>query len=369
MRRLQLHAVLSALAITVVSSTWVASADDTAPVPFTSSAQAIALADELGSDHTAGVYYREGRLVVAVTDQATAASVRAAGGTTEIVAHSMTELTSAQVDLDELAGIPNTSWGVDPSSNRVVVKVYDGVSESDRTRINEVASAHGDAVQVEKHAGEIKSTAYALRGGLGIVAESGGWVRTCSAGFNATANDGDLSTGTRYMLTAGHCMNGGYYTWNRRNGDIPLGTVADWEYEPGDWAVVPITKPDIAADGMVQYKDGTASQITGSRWAVDNETVKRVGTMSQDLVGMVLNPSVTVNYVGGVTLYNMIEASNCTVSGDSGGPLFTGTTALGLNSGGNYANKPCGDTDSQVDRASFYHPVQDVLNRKNLRVY
>jgi hypothetical protein len=57
------------------------------------------------------------------------------------------------------------------------------------------------------------------------------------------------------------------------------------------------------------------------------------------------------------------------VHGDSGGPLFSGETALGINSGGSYADQPCGDSDSQADRSSFYEPVYKVLSWEGLKVY
>ncbi|MBB6417875.1 S1 family peptidase [Streptomyces sp. AK010] len=297
-----------------------------APAPLTDPARAAAVAAKLGDNRTAGVYYKNGQLVVAVTDQAAAASVRSAGGTAEIVRHSAAQLDSIHSELDQLAGIPNTSWGVDPSSNQVTVKIYAGVSAADRARIERVAADQGDAVRIESRSGKLERTAYTMRGGLGIVSDD--WL--CTAGFNV-----QNSSGEKFMLTAGHCMVGGNYTWYRYSGNIKLGTMVDWEYEPGDWAIIDYTNPDVTPYGTVQYKDGSEGQITNSRWVSDGEKVKRVGTVSQDLDGMVLEPSTTVNYTDGATLYNMIETSLCVRHGDSGGPMFTGTTALGINSGGN----------------------------------
>ncbi|GGJ63845.1 trypsin-like serine protease [Streptomyces brasiliensis] len=97
--------------------------------------------------------------------------------------------------------------------------------------------------------------------------------------------------------------------------------------------------------------------------------MKRVGTFSQDLVGKVLATDATVTYDTGETLKHMIAASNCVVAGDSGGPLFSGGTALGLASGGNYINQPCGDSDAQSDRVSWYEPVYKVLSWEGLKVY
>jgi streptogrisin D len=330
-----------------------------APTPLNDQAKAAAAAS-LGDDRTAGVYYQDGRLVVAVTDEGAAAAVRNAGGTPKVVEHSTSELKAVHGKLDELAGIPNTSWGVDPSSNQVSVKIYDGVSSAERARIERVAADHGDAIRIERRPGKLERTAYAMRGGLGIVSVD----YMCSAGFNVQNDSGE-----KFMLTAGHCVIGGNYTWFRYSGNIKLGSQVDWSFEPGDWAVIDYTNPDVTPYGTIQYKDGSEGQITNSRWASDNEKVKRVGTVSQDLDGMVLDPSVTVTYDDGATLYNMIETSLCVQHGDSGGPMFTGTTALGINSGGNYADKPCGNTDAQPDRVSFHHPVQDVLNKQDLKVY
>jgi hypothetical protein len=137
----------------------------------------------------------------------------------------------------------------------------------------------------------------------------------------------------------------------------------------GTAEIVAHSNPNVIAYGTVQYRDGSESQITNSRPAVDGEKVKRVGTMSQDLDGMVLEPSVTVNYTDGSTYYNMIKTSLCNISGDSGGGMFTGTSALGITSGGNYIDQPCGDTDGQSDRVSYYQPVYTAIIPYGLKVY
>ncbi|WP_180686621.1 S1 family peptidase [Streptomyces gossypiisoli] len=343
-----------------------------APAPLTHPAEVAAIADQLGNQRTAGIYYQDERLVVAVTDQAAAETVRSAGAAAEVVPHSAAELSSAKAELDQLAGIPNTAWSIDQSSNRVNVKIYDGVSDADRSRIEKAVSGFGDAVDITEHSGKLESTAYAMRGGLGIVSNftSGGtnWTKTCSAGFNV-----QNSSGKKYMLTAGHCMEGGAVTWRRRSGDIPLGRAIDWAYgndvNQSDYGVVEYTNSDVAPYRTIQYRDGSEGQISRSAPASEGQKVKRVGTMSQDLVGMVLATDATVTYTDGTTLRHMIEASNCVVHGDSGGPLFSGETALGINSGGSYADKPCGDSDSQADRSSFYEPVYKVLSWEGLKVY
>ncbi|WP_043236303.1 S1 family peptidase [Streptomyces violaceusniger] len=343
-----------------------------APAPLTDPAKAAAIVDQLGNKRTAGIYYRNERLVVAVTDQAAAETVQSAGAVAEVVLHSTTELSSAKAKLDQLEGVPNTAWSIDQTSNRVNVQIYDGVSDADRSRIEKAVSGYGDAVDITEHSSKIESTAYAMRGGLGITSEctsgGSGWITTCTAGFNV-----QNASGKKYMLTAGHCMEDGAVTWHRRTGDIPLGRATDWVFGNGtdqsDYGVVGYSNSNVTPYGTIQYKDGSEGQISRSASAFEGEKVKRVGTMSQDLVGMVLATDVTVTYTDGITLRHMIEVSNCSVHGDSGGPLFSDETALGILSGGSYVDEPCGDSDPQADRSSFYEPVYKVLLWEGLKIY
>lgn len=326
---------------------------------ITNADQAAELAASLGDSRTAGVFYDDAdQLVVGVTDEAAADVVRAAGGTPKLVANSTAALNAVHAEFDQLAGIANTSWGVDPSTNKVSVEVYDGVSAADQARLTALAARHGGAVSVEKLPGTVKAAAYDMRGGVGIISGSA----LCSAAFNV-AN----SSGKKYLLTAGHCMIGGHYKWDRYSGGVYLGDKTSFKYEPADWGIVEYKASNVNALGTIQYRDGSAHQITGSRWVNDGEGVKRTGTTSQDFVGKVLDPSVTVNYDGGVTLYKMIKTSLCVMGGDSGGPLFSGSTALGITSGGTDIDKPCSNGVS--NRRSFYQPVQAVLIDKGLHVY
>lgn len=375
MQRRHVYRGLVAAAVGGVLTLATATATQAAPPPLTDPAEAVAVADQLGDKRAAGVYYRNERLVVAVTDQAAAETVRSAGAVAEVVPHSTAELDSAKAKLDQLAGIPNTAWGIDQSSNQVDVQIYDGVSTAARDQIEDAVSGYGDAVNMTEHSGKIESTAYVMRGGLGILSDytSGGtsWTNTCSAAFNVQDDNGK-----KYMLTAGHCMESGAVTWRRRSGNIPLGRATDWAYgndtNQSDYGVVEYTNSDVTPYGTIQYRDGSEGQISRSASAFEGEKVKRVGTMSQDLVGEVLSTNQTVTYSDGTRLSHMIEASNCAVHGDSGGALFSAETAVGIQSGANYADAdlyPCGDSDGQADRHSWYEPLYLVLSWEDLKVY
>ena len=67
-----------------------------------------------------------------------------------------------------------------------------------------------------------------------------------------------------------------------------------------------------------------------------------------------------MNYAEG-TVTGLIRTNVCAEGGDSGGPLFAGTTALGLTSGGS-GNCSSGGT-------TFFQPVNEVLSRYGVSVY
>jgi hypothetical protein len=69
----------------------------------------------------------------------------------------------------------------------------------------------------------------------------------------------------------------------------------------------------------------------------------------------------TVRYVGGGTVRGLVRTNVCAEPGDSGGPFFSGTTALGLTSGGS-GNCRYGGT-------TFFQPVTEALRRYGVAVY
>lgn len=316
-----------------------------------------ALVAELGDDRSGGIYHADGHLLVAVTDAEAAQTVRNAGGTAKLVAHSTRDLKAIHAELNQLGWIGNTAWGVDPSTNQVAVELYDGVSAPDRARIEAIAAAYPGAVRIDRLSGTPREAETALRGGMMINTGSNGY---CSAGFNVQGN-----TGNKYLLTAGHCARGNDH-WYVGEGSTYIGRVLDWNDRPGDWAVVNYLNADVTPHGTIRFRDGTISQIDGSRYAEDGETVRRTGATSEDMSGTVLREDMTINFAGGVTREHMIETTLCLRGGDSGGPLFIGTTALGITSGALDVDSPC--SDSVVGR-SYYYPVQRLLGAKSMSVY
>ena len=69
----------------------------------------------------------------------------------------------------------------------------------------------------------------------------------------------------------------------------------------------------------------------------------------------------TVRYQGGGTVRGMIQTTVCAEPGDSGGPLYDGTLAIGLTSGGSGDCKKGGTT--------FFQPVTAALQTYGVSIY
>lgn len=313
----------------------------------------------LGDARTGGAYIdADGRAVVTVTDPAAAQAVRDAGGVARVVEHNLTELRSVTTALDDSARIPGTSWGLDPSTNQVTVEMDSTVTGARLDRLRAVTGSFGDAVRVNRIPGQLTTSAATFTsGGQGI--QNKAQSLKCSIGFNAHNSAGD-----KFFVTAGHCGNE-VSTWYKASDGTSLGTNLESSFPGNDYAVVTYRNSEVSAYGTV-WVDGAEQQITSSRYPVDGESVSRVGTTSSDLVGAVLLPSTTVNYPEG-TVTGLIKTSLCAQFGDSGGPLFSGSVALGITSGATEADQPC--TSGVSDRRTYYQPVQEVLDHAGLTVF
>ncbi|MBE1597468.1 S1 family peptidase [Streptomyces stelliscabiei] len=371
MRRLSTPRTSMTVAICSLFAVLAAPTANATPVPASMAgpAQVRALVASIGADRTGGTFYDgDGQLVVAVTDEAAARTVRAQGGTAKVVEHSTADLNSVRTTLDRRIAdtdpIPNTAWGVDQSTNQVTVSIFDGVSAADHKRLTDLVAGYGDKVRVEELPGGIKETAYESLGGIGIVAPYG--PTNCTLGFNVRD-----SSGKRYFVTAGHCAStDDERFWHREAGGIYLGKRTEW-WDFGevdkDYAVIEYLNDDVAAYGAVRAA-GATFEITDSRYPQDGESVKRAGAVSSDLVGQVINPSVTFTFPSGKVMKNMIETSHCALPGDSGGPLWAGTDALGITSATN-TPKDASCNSAQNQYRTFFQPVHWVLARYGLSAF
>lgn len=83
------------------------------------------------------------------------------------------------------------------------------------------------------------------------------------------------------------------------------------------------------------------------------ENITRRGSTTGTHSGKVTALNVTVHYSGGGTVRGLIQTTVCAEPGDSGGPLYDGTAAIGLTSGG----------------TTFFQPVTAALSAYGVHVY
>ncbi|HEX6499128.1 MAG TPA: S1 family peptidase [Micromonosporaceae bacterium] len=303
---------------------------------------AAALAASLGDARTAGVYLDSatGRVVVNVTDEAAAATVRSAGGAARVVAHSMRELATLQSTLD--TGLAGTAWSIDPRTDQVLVQADSTVAGSALADLaTTIAGTHG-AARLEHLSGTLDTL---ISGGDAIY---GGQYR-CSLGFNVVKGS------QYYFLTAGHCGNVANEWFSDANHTNKLGNTSGSSFPGNDYAIVTYTNTSITISGTVGSQD-----ITSAGNAYVGEAVSRRGSTTGVHTGTVTALNVTVHYQEG-TVRGLIGTNVCAEPGDSGGPLYDHSIALGLTSGGSGDCKSGGQT--------FFQPVTEALSKYGVSVF
>jgi streptogrisin D len=330
----------------VAGSLLFAPAAQAAPAGAASADTAAALTQRLGA-RSAGFYQDSaGKLVVTVTDDAAAREARAAGAVAKLVTRGSTELARARAVLDSSARVPGTAWWTDPASDQVVVSVDSTVTGARLEKVKAVAAGLGDAVRVQSEPGTVSLR---LSGGQAIY--TGGY--RCSLGFNVRSGS------TYYFLTAGHCTNLGSTWYSNSSQSTVLGSRAGTSFPGNDYGIVRYTDGS-TPPGNVYLYNGSYQDITGAGNAYVGQAVKRSGSTTGVHSGTVSATGATVTYQEG-TVSGLIRTNVCAEGGDSGGPLFAGSTALGLTSGGN-GNCSSGGT-------TYFQPVTEALSAYGVSVY
>jgi streptogrisin D len=304
-----------------------------------------ALADRLTrtlGSRAAGAYVdaASGALVVNVLDAATGRRARAAGATPRLVTRGLGRLERIKAALDAGRAPTGASWSVDVASNAVLVSVPDGGGATTAAFLAR-ARSYGGAVRIERTAAV---GTHAFYGGQAIL--RGG--SRCSAGFN-TRN----GSGRNHVLTAGHCTDLGG-TW-RTSGGQTIGPVAASSFPGNDYGAIRISNP-AALDprGGVLYF-GSFRDITGASRVPVGSSACKTGSTTGTTCGTVQAYNVTVNYAEG-TVRGLTRTNICTQPGDSGGPMFAGSRAQGITSGGTIGG--CG----QPGFRSFFQPADEPLS-------
>ncbi|RFS85047.1 S1 family peptidase [Actinomadura spongiicola] len=281
------------------------------------------------------------KVVVATTDAASTAKIKAAGATPKLVKFDAGALDSAHATLNRHArSAPRSvaSWYVDAETNRVVVQAS---STSAARRFVQASGVDAAKVQI------VRSTARP-RLVHDIVGGERYWTTQygCSVAFSV---DGGF-------LTAGHCGKQGERTEGGNR--VAQGTFGGSSFPGDDYAWVD-TNDQWTPTPKVNKHDGTFQTIRGAVEAPVGTRVCRSGgtTSTQIWCGPIKQRNVTVNYQEGA-VSGLISAGICADPGDSGGALFTEEgQAQGITSG---TSGSCDNGQDSRD-VTYFQPVSEVL--------
>ncbi|MFD0370963.1 S1 family peptidase [Streptomyces sp. NPDC059071] len=242
------------------------------------------------------------------------------------------------------ADVAGTAWHTDAATGKVVVTVDSTVSQAEIAKIKRQAGANAGALRIERTPGKFNKL---ISGGDAIYASS--W--RCSLGFNVKD-----SAGNYYFLTAGHCTDGAGTWYSNSSRTTVLGSTSGSSFPNNDYGIVRYTNSTVTKSGSVGSVD-----ITSAANATVGMSVTRRGSTTGIHSGSVTGLNATVNYGGGDIVYGMIRTNVCAEPGDSGGPLYSGSRAIGLTSGGS-GNCSTGGT-------TFFQPVTEALSAYGVSVY
>ncbi|MFI5836536.1 S1 family peptidase [Micromonospora sp. NPDC051300] len=340
------RAAAIAVAGTLVTGSLLGAPAQAAPASPASPDAAAGLVAKLG-DRAAGTYAdASGKMVVTVTDAAAARQVHAAGAIPKLVTRGANQLKAATSELERSAKIPGTAWWTDAATNQVVVSVDSTVTGAKLERVKAAAARTGGAVRIEAEAGTLTTR---ISGGQAIY--TGGY--RCSLGFNVRSGS------TYYFLTAGHCTNLGSTWYSNSSQTSVLGTRAGTSFPGNDYGIVRHSNSANAAGNVYLY-NGSYQDITTAGNAYVGQSVRRSGSTTGLRSGSVSATNATVNYAEG-SVSGLIRTNVCAEGGDSGGSLFSGSTALGLTSGGS-GNCSSGGT-------TYFQPVTEPLSVYGVSVF
>ncbi|MFH7596126.1 S1 family peptidase [Streptomyces racemochromogenes] len=241
------------------------------------------------------------------------------------------------------ADVAGTAWHTDPATGTLVVTADSTVTQADLARIRREAGPDAAALRIERTPGKIRKL---LSGGDAIYASS--W--RCSLGFNVRSGS------TYYILTAGHCTDGAGTWWTSSSHTTTIGTTVGSSFPTNDYGLIKYASNSPVPPGTVGSQD-----ITTAVNATTGMSVTRRGSTTGIHSGSVTGLNATVNYGNGDIVYGMIKTNVCAEPGDSGGPLYSGSRAVGLTSGGS------GDCSS--GGTTFFQPVTEALSAYGVSVY
>jgi streptogrisin D len=173
----------------------------------------------------------------------------------------------------------------------------------------------------------------------------------CTLGFNVHSGS------TYYFLVAARCANIVGSTWYADPAQtIVLGTMAGTN---GNTSIVRYTNAAVTKLGSVHLYPGSQDIVSAGN-AFVGQRVCRSGRTTGIRCGTVTALNQTVTFPEG-TLSGLVRTTVCSEPGDSGGPFFAGTTALGLTVGGT--------GNCTTGGVTYFQPILSALNAFGVNVY
>lgn len=273
------------------------------------------------------------------------------------VRSSWQQLVAAQADLDhgldDLIRRAAASTGIDTASNQVFVETASSLTEEEAARVDRAIAGVGAravrrlssraSLELSLHSCSVPFCDRPLRGGVRIAAGSG-----CTAGFNARSRSG----GKLFVLTAGHCMANDAGTWKTRTAASLLDDIGirhNWMFgDSGDagiirnWIAYWAGPPAPGAGILVPPSSFTTYAEDYGIGSVSTSSVGQIVCMSS---GYQLSSGAYADCGGvqalsrtrtfdGVRIGGLAETNLCGAYGSSGGPIYKGNVAYGLDVGG-----------------------------------
>lgn len=203
----------------------------------------------------------------------------------------------------------------------------------------------------------------ALLGGDAYEARGGGSGLLCSLGFNAVDQ-----SGAPVNISAGHCdpspASAGTQFASQALAMVggltgpTVGAFEKTELQGLDYSII---RPNAAAaplltNNLVRVPDAEALRITGTANPVVGAPACKAGNTTGFSCGVVTNVDRSIK-VGNRVIDNGFDTDMCALRGDSGGPIVTGTKALGISSASNLAAVATCDANTVQQATGGLGPV------------
>ncbi|MFF8103369.1 S1 family peptidase [Streptomyces sp. NPDC016640] len=211
------------------------------------------------------------------------------------------------------------------------------------------SAAIGPAAHPAERAG--RAAAVTVRGGDTLYSTG----TRCTVGFNARSGS------ALYALVPGRCAQGARTWYADAALTVGVGVTAGVGFPDGDYASVRYTNTAVAYPGEVSLGGGSGTRdITHAANPTVGQSVCHVGRTTGHRCGTVQAVNLTIDHGGG-TVHRVFRSTICSEPGDTGGPAFSGGTALGIIVAG---SGNCGSGGF-----TYYQLVTEWLSASGLSIY